>query len=194
VFKRASEPHLPTGVGPSEPVTIPMIWKIFARESFDTDDSQDFARECYQAGVIAVGWNPIGDLNAISSYEELCLVLQKKCGHWAKHGAKSIGQWAGALWAYRTDVKRGDLVVCPDRDSGQYYVGKVTSELYHDTSPLGGRCHFVHRRDVKWKRILNRRQLEKIWPTGQFGGRQTVSVVHEGADYSGPRKLDRRLS
>jgi hypothetical protein len=24
--------------------------------------------------------------------------------------------------------------------------------------------------------------MESIWPTGQFGGRQTVSIIHEGAD------------
>jgi hypothetical protein len=160
-----------------------MIWKIFARESFDTEDSQDFARECYRAGVIAVGWNPIGNLNAISTYDQLCEVLDKKCGQWAEHGAKSIGQWAGALWAFRTDVERGHLVVCPHRDSGQYYVGEIRSNrVYHDTSILGGRCHFAHRRKVKWIRILNRGEMETIWPTGQFGGRQTVSIIHEGAD------------
>jgi hypothetical protein len=62
-----------------------MLWKIYARQSFDTQDSQDFAPECYQAGVIAVGWNPIGDLNKIESKEELFRVLGEKCGHWAKH-------------------------------------------------------------------------------------------------------------
>jgi hypothetical protein len=160
-----------------------MIWKIYARESGDKEDSQEFARECFQAGVIAVGWNPIGDLHALDTPHKLREVLAKKCGHWARNGAKSISQWAGSLWAFRSEVKPGDYVVCPDRDSDQYYVGVVrSSRAYHDTSLIGGTCHFAHRRKVKWLRVLPRTEMEAIWPTGQFGGRQTVSIIHAGGD------------
>jgi hypothetical protein len=160
-----------------------MIWKIFARESGRRQGAQEFARECYQAGVIAVGWNPIGDLNAIPSPDRLRQSLTEKCGDWAENGAKSIEQWAGALWAFRTKVDRGHYVVCPDRDSEQYYVGVIRSRrVYHDEARIGGTCHFIHRRKVKWIRILNRAELKTIWPTGQFGGRQTVSLVHDGAE------------
>jgi uncharacterized protein DUF3883 len=160
-----------------------MIWKIFARQPGDAEDSQEFARECYQAGVIAVGWNQIGNLNAIPSREKLRQLLAKKYGHRGENGAKTVGQWAGALWAFRTDVKPDDYVVCPDRDSGQYYVGLIRSNrVYHNTSKIGGTCDFAHRRNVKWVRILNRSEMESIWPTGQFGGRQTVSVIRDGAD------------
>jgi hypothetical protein len=130
-----------------------------------------------------VGWNPIGDLSAIDSPDKLRQVLTRKCGHWAENGAKSISQWAGALWKFRTAVSPGDYVVCPDRNSGQYYVGRVVSgRVYYDKSLLGGTCHFAHRRKVRWFRTLNRREMESIWPTGQFGGRQTVTIIHEGAD------------
>jgi hypothetical protein len=160
-----------------------MIWKIFARESGRKHGSQEFARECYQAGVIAVGWNPVGDLNAIPSRDKLQQLLTEKCGDWAENGAKSIEQWAGTLWAFRTDVERGHYVVCPDRISGQWYVGVVRSRrVYHDEAKIGGTCHFTHRRKVNWIRILNRKELEDIWPTGQFGGRQTVSLVHDGEE------------
>ncbi|MEN6458002.1 MAG: DUF3883 domain-containing protein [Thermoguttaceae bacterium] len=160
-----------------------MIWKIFARESGHVRDSQEFARECYQAGVIAVGWNPVGDLNAVPSRERLCQLLTERCGEWAENGVKTIRSWAGSLWAFRTDVKPGHYVICPDRDSEQYYVGIVrSSRVYHEKRKPRGTCHFAHRRKVDWVRILNRAELERIWPTGQFGGRQTVSAVHDGAD------------
>jgi hypothetical protein len=160
-----------------------VIWKIFARESFDTEDSQEFARECYQDGVIAVGWNAIGHLNAIPSREELFRLLLQKSGHWVDNNALSIGQWTGSLWAFRSEVKRGHYVVCPDRNSGQYYVGLIRSaHAYYDLTKIRGTCHFAHRRNVKWLRTLNKAEMERIWPTGQFGGRQTVSHVHNGGD------------
>lgn len=98
-------------------------------------------------------------------------------------GEKTVEQWVGALWAFRTEVNAEDYVVCPDRNSGQYYIGQVVSErAYYDKAPLGGTCHFAHRRKVKWFKILNHTDMKSIWPTGQFGGLQTVSKIHEGAE------------
>src|SRR5438552_3200995 len=61
-------------------------------------------------------------------------------------------------------------------------MGRVFSELYHDESLLSGRCDFSHRRDVvKW-RVLTRRQILRIWPTGLPGGRRTVTEIRRGKD------------
>ncbi len=167
----------------------PTIWKIFARQPATLKDSREYARECYQADVIAVGWSSLGDLNAISSRYELGKELARKWGREAEGGAKTIGQWAGALWRFRTEVRKGDYVVCPDRDSGRYYVGIVRSKrVFYDESPMGGGCEFAHRRKVKWFPPLKRNQVLAIWPSGQFGGRQTVSKISGGQD-----RLIRRL-
>jgi hypothetical protein len=48
-----------------------VVWKIFARLDYSQKDSEDYARECYAHGVIAVGWNDVGDLNKIASREEV---------------------------------------------------------------------------------------------------------------------------
>jgi len=55
-----------------------VLWKIYARHPVDPEDSQEFARECYQAGAIAVGWSGIGNLNAIQTREKLFDLLWKK--------------------------------------------------------------------------------------------------------------------
>lgn len=167
----------------SGPGACIVLWKIYAREPLESEDSQEFARECFQEGVIAVGWNAIGDLNRISSREELFELLWNKWGHEAENGKRTVAQWEGALWAFRSTVCAGDYVVCPDRNSGQYFIGKILSkDSYYDKSRLGGTCHFAHRRRVKWFRILNQNNMKSIWPEGQFGGRQTVSIIREGAD------------
>lgn len=161
----------------------PVFWKIYARYPFDADESQEFARECYQAGVIAVGWSEIGCLNDIPTREILFNLLWKKWGRNAEKGKRAVAQWVGALWAFSAEVRAGDYIVCPDRISGQYYVGRILSKrVYYDKSLLGGTCSFAHRRKVKWLRILKRSQVKEIWPSGHFGGRQTVSIINKGVD------------
>jgi hypothetical protein len=156
-----------------------MLWKIYSRES---DGGSEFARECFQNGVIALGWSALGDLNTIKSWDELWKKVEKRWRYEAEGGAKSIAQWVGAIWSFRTDVGKGHYVICPDKHSKQYYVGVIrSSRAYYDSTPLG-MCEFAHRRDVKWLRSLSERQIKAIWPAGQFGGLMTVSRVHHGAD------------
>ena len=156
-----------------------MIWKIFARQPGTWDNPEDYARECYRSKVIAVGWSEVGDLNRINSRKELVRRLRSR---W-REDARTIGQNAGALWNFRNEVKPGHIVICPDRDSRQYYVGRVVSnKAFHDKSLLGGRCSFAHRRKVKWFRPLHPAEVASIWPDGRFGGNQTVSRINGGAD------------
>jgi Domain of unknown function (DUF3883) len=151
-----------------------MIWKIFARQPGTVKNSNDFARECYRAGVIAVGWSGVGDLNRIASRKE----LKRKLARTRNEAPRTIGQWAGSLWNFRSSVKAGDIVICPDRDSRQYYVGKILSDVFYDRSVLGGRCTFGHRRKVKWsRRILKTHEIATIWRGGLLGGNQTVTKV-----------------
>lgn len=161
----------------------PTLWKIFARLPSKWKDSEDYARECFQAGLIAVGWSELGDLNAISSRDELHRLLDKRWGHEAENGHKTISQWAGALWSFRTDVKPGDHVICPDSDSDRFYAGIVRSKKVHyDRQLIGGKCDFAHRREVRWIRTLDAREIDAIWPSGRFGGNQTVTEVTKGVN------------
>jgi len=155
-----------------------MIWKIFARLP---KGSEDYAAECYRSGVIAVGFDEVGDLNKFASREELkakCAKLYRK---------QSIGQIAGVLWNFRSSVKDGDMVICPDRQSGRFYRGRILSKkVFYDRSPLGGKCWFTHRRKVRWeRRILKSDEIR-----APFGGLQTVSAVR--GDPVKPRRQHRR--
>ena len=160
-----------------------MIWKIFARLPSNRKDTEDYARECFQAGVIAVGWSELGDLNRIASRRDLHRRLADRWWGDAENGDKTISQWAGSLWSFRNDVKPGDYVICPDRDSGRYYVGRMKSaRAYHERTTLGGKCNFAHRREVRWLKTLAERDILSVWPGGRFGGNQTVAEIKKGAD------------
>lgn len=159
------------------------LWKIFARLPSKQEDAEDYARECYRGGVIAVGWSELGDLNRISSQAELHRLLAKGWWKHAEKGDRTIAQWAGSLWSFRDDIKPGDYVLCPDRESGRYYVGRMKSaRAYHEKVTLGGRCDFAHRREVNWIKTLSAREIRSVWPGGRFGGNQTVTEIVKGAD------------
>ncbi|OFW33940.1 MAG: hypothetical protein A3J28_05635 [Acidobacteria bacterium RIFCSPLOWO2_12_FULL_60_22] len=150
---------------------------------------KDYARECYQAGVIAVGWSRVGDLNHIATRGQ----LKRKLERTEDENPKTIAQWAGALWNFRNKVSQADIVICPDRDSRRYYIGQVLSRrVFHDTSSLGGGCSFAHRRKVRWLRVVNPEEATVLWPSGRFGGIQTVSEIKRGEDIIKIKTLLRR--
>ncbi len=156
-----------------------MLWKIFARRPKGSVDFEDYASECYRKGVIAVGWSGLGDLNRIASLNDLKQKFVKRYGG----NVRSVAQGAGALWSFRTFVKRGDYVLCPDSDSKCYYLGKVISErVFYNMASLGGRCNFSHRRKVKWLGRLDRNQVRLVFSGGGFGGNRTVSRITSGVN------------
>ena len=144
-------------------------------------NAEDYSPECYKEGVVAVGWNELGDLNAIKSKEKLRQMVERRWGREAEHGARTIAQWVGALWAFSSEVRPGHYVICPDKVSKRFYVGEVLSDVFYDKPTIGGRCPFAHRRNVKWwDQTLDHESAAKIWPRGKFGGLQTVSRVPNG--------------
>ena len=157
-----------------------MIWKIFSRLPSNFEDSKDFSPQCYQAGVIAIGWNFVRNLNLISFRDEITSRMKKHYG--AKSNNRKIGQWAGTLWSFRNYVKAGDFVICPDKASQRYYVGRIRpGKVFFDARSLGGNCNFAHRRNVHWIRVLSASDILSVWPSGHFGGNQTLSEVDRGA-------------
>jgi hypothetical protein len=159
-----------------------MIWKVFTRLPSKRDDAEDYANECYRKGVIAIGWNEVGNLNKVPSMEVLRKRMVHHFGDTAENGARTVGQWAGILWTFRNQVKPGHYVICPDSDSKRYYVGIVRSgKTFFDETPIGGKCNFAHRRRVKWIRVLSEREIKQIWPKGRFGGNQTLGEIRKGA-------------
>jgi len=154
------------------------IWKIFARIPSDQINSIDYAAECYRNGVIAVGWSELGDLQRFESREALKGVLKKVWQKNVRGKPQRLAQWAGSLWRFKQEVKPRDLVLCPDRNSGRIYIGKVLSKrVFYSKSTLEG-CEFAHRRKVKWySRTLSNYEIKRIWKDGKFGGRQTVTEV-----------------
>jgi hypothetical protein len=137
------------------------------------EDSEDYAAECFRAGVIAIGWGRAGDLTRFSSKDELSLKLARVYDG----NPRELAQWTSMLWEFRTTLSKDDIVFCPDRDSKRVYVGKITGKYVHDKSPLGG-CPFPHRRRVRWLCTLNEKRIRGTWPPdGRYGSYRTLSRI-----------------
>src|SRR4051812_4046296 len=96
-----------------------MLWKVFSRESKESDDPQDFAAECYKRGVIAVGWDELRNIRSLESERQLRDMMQRRY----KRGTQSAAQWAASLWSFYHEIEVGHYVLCPDRKAHRVYIG-----------------------------------------------------------------------
>lgn len=153
-------------------------WKIYAREPSYIKNPDDFSAICYRRGLIALGWGNTGDLNKYSSRAEIKQKLSKDY-HWRISSHKrELSSYASSLWNFKTKIKKDDIILCPSKNSSLVHVGKMLSKRpYFDKTKMEGKCHFPHRRKVKWLCTLNHNVVLSIWPNGRFGGQQTVTEI-----------------
>lgn len=97
--------------------------------------------EFYQAGIMGIGWDSIGDLRAFSSKEEMKQKMKETID-----ATKSYKNAAYATWQFANDMKPGDIVFAK---KGMHLIvgrGIVESDYEYDTS----RPHYRNIRKVKW--------------------------------------------
>jgi len=78
-------------------------------------------------------------------------------------------------------MQRGDAVMCPDGESGRVYIGRISSDYFHDEKPFGA-CNFTHRRRVRWWRPT--RTLDEITSRlrRRLGGNQKVTRLGDAGE------------
>jgi restriction system protein len=97
-------------------------------------------------GVIAIGWEELGDLTNVQSPDQL------KATYRAAYPDAAEGQVAhnvGQIWAFAKKMQRGDLVVTPIKTRSEVAVGTVDSDYVHSTQYGSDMQHVRH---VKWLR------------------------------------------
>lgn len=97
--------------------------------------------EFYQAGIMGIGWDSIGDLRAFSSKDEMKQKMKETID-----ATKSYKNAAYATWQFANDMKPGDIVFAK---KGMHLIvgrGIVESDYEYDTS----RPHYRNIRKVKW--------------------------------------------
>jgi len=101
-------------------------------------------------GVIAIGWEEMGDLTRIEATRDAFKKICEQCNpDFTKIG---IAHGAGQVYRFACEVNVGDIVVFPSKTDRKINIGRIESDYYHEE----GCATYSHRRKVKWLKHLPR--------------------------------------
>lgn len=112
----------------------------------------DFADRFASDGFVAIGWLDYDDLSKVKNRSEIEVLYRK--AYPEDTSVYTISQQVGQIARFLFEIKPGDYVITPCKDSDQLLVGRVSNEPYfHEKSK--DNCIFYHRRRTEWlpKRI-----------------------------------------
>jgi 5-methylcytosine-specific restriction protein B len=111
--------------------------------------------ECQEKGVIAIGWDDLGDLRNYASREEIAERLRAN----RAPGSPEPTMDSLACFQFAHEIKPGDFVVAKIGRSKLLGVGVVQSQYLHD--PTRPEYHNIRR--VHWIRAVNLELPEGLW-------------------------------
>lgn len=98
-------------------------------------------------GVIAIGWDEMGDLSAIPNDQEAMKVRVAQT--YADWSPPRVAGAAGTLLSFRHRMEIGDIVVYPHKPDGTLNFGRIESDYFFEgTAPM-----HRNRRRVNWLRV-----------------------------------------
>lgn len=104
-------------------------------------DSASIWEECYDKGIMAIGWDEIGDLRAYGSKDEMKQRMKERIDP-----TKSYKMAAHATWQFVHEMKPGDVIFAK---KGMHFIvgrGIVVSDYEYDNA----RSEYKNVRKVKW--------------------------------------------
>ncbi len=119
------------------------IWMVRAGESGYLID------EFLTQGIVAIGWNKIGDLKNLKTLDELKNRLRKA---YPNSKLSQVNNYAGQIFRFRFDFQILDKVISYNPMSRNYHIGEIISDYYYDEGSLD----YHHKRKVKWIKDIPR--------------------------------------
>ena len=99
-----------------------------------------------EKNLSVISFNRVPDLAPVKTREEMREFLSKI---YQKATFNAISSWMGSLWAFRTQMQKGDLIVLPLHIQSAIAIGKIQGDYkYRADLPEGAH----HTRPVKWLR------------------------------------------
>ncbi len=116
------------------------VWLVRAGKN---GEREDFALE---NGLAVIGWNDLPDLAPIERREQLSDLMQQSR---PDENKMAIANYVGQVWAFRSSIEKGDLIILPLKTRSMIAIGKCTGPYkYQPGNPPGAR----HTRAVHWLR------------------------------------------
>ena len=114
--------------------------KIYLARAGRNGEDEDRALE---HSVAIVGFQEIPSLVGVNDYNDVHEIVSKALPH-AK--PRTVGNFAGQLWAFAVAIKQDDLVVLPRKQTSQIAIGRVTGPYEYRRLD----STFRHTRPVEW--------------------------------------------
>lgn len=113
-----------------------------------------------KGNYIAIGWLSGTDLTAIKNREELYPIYKKE--HPEDTSNVVIGQQVGQIARFLLEIKAGDYVITPSRDTEYIYYGVIEADPSYYFSDGADGCPFLHRRKIKWNKTPVQRSIFSV--------------------------------
>lgn len=126
-----------------------------------------YVKDAQKGKFIAVGWNNLGDLANLTNQDDLKKLYKEK---YCEQREAQIAINHGQVWNFINNLKVGDIILTPYLK--KILIGKVTSN-YQYKSDWSDKCSYVHRREVKWLKEIERVQLPQKLKSS-MGGQLTI--------------------
>ncbi len=150
--------------------TTPTIWGIHAGKTGDAT-SLFLKQNC-----VALGWHSIGDLSKLSPTRDAYKEAVAKAYPHKKPGA--IPNNAGQLFRFVHEVKKGDLVVFPNKSTRKIHIGRITGNYTYSPKPEPG---YPNLRKVEWLKEIDRKQFSQ-GALYEFGSAMSLFQIKSHAD------------
>jgi len=99
--------------------------------------------EFFEQGIMAIGWDELGDLSQFTNKEEVEVELRKLSG---QNDVKKTND-ALANWQFKHEISIGDIILAKKGQTVFLGYGEVTSDFQYDQ----GRSEYRKFREVLWK-------------------------------------------
>lgn len=109
---------------------------------------------------IAIGWLCNTNLSTIKNREELYPIYKKE--HPDDTSNIVIGQQVGQIGRFLLEIKAGDYVITPAKDTEFIFYGVVEEDPSYYFSDGSDGCPFLHRRKIKWNKTPVQRSIFSV--------------------------------
>ncbi|MCC6630404.1 MAG: AAA family ATPase [Chloroflexi bacterium] len=166
-----------TGDGKGDPTaSSSSFWVIHAGSA---DEADALFREY---GVIAVGWDELGDLTELEPTRDAFKEAVKAT--YPTYATQATRNAAGQLLRFVHAMKVGDTVFYPARATSLIHVGRVTGDYRYDPSRHE---QFPHQRSVAWLRAVPRSAFSAGARNEMSGLMTLFAVDRHAAEYAAAR-------
>jgi 5-methylcytosine-specific restriction protein B len=134
---------------------------------YSPGNGAEYWDEFYDAGIMGIGWDEIGDLSVYNSKEEMKVAMKEKIDP-----SKPYKNAAHATWQFANEMKPGDVVFAKKGRSTVIGRGVVQSDYEFDDS----RSDNMNVREVNWTH-------QGEWPHPGQAAMKTLTDITSYTDY-----------